>query len=693
MNLRWLSITVLPHTHFGWEADTDIDGLDPYAVWADGMDFSGMGVTHADLAKGVPLLIELDFGRPFQQKHAAAPTDAPSDAPLEVPASIASNKAGFSPLEYLEKTLSVYINEANRKVLEAGGDLFTVHGLVPLDQVRKIRGHVRLPIPSRQLGLRALLSLPRMVIGAGVMRALEEQQVKGPTIAIIDDGCPFAHAKFRYRDAAGIWKSRIAYLWDQSRNPDGVPVEWKLPADFKYGREVTKVDIEEFIKRHIDPDTLEVKEDECYADERYGSVQPRWTHGSVVTDIAAGAPDPLASFDASPDVAATAPIIFVQLPRGAVEDPSSGALPGFVVDALRYIEARTTVGGVPQPVAINLSYGTFAGPHDGTSPVEVAIDTFLSGRKDCAVMISAGNAYDAQIHAEIRIAPNDYRTLSWDLAAGDATHNFMEIWLPPTDEADLPPVVDVRLVPPADWTPPSPLTGPGQAWFGVAVDDPLDRPICAVVHPSEAPQGTIGSMILLAVGATQGDPAIWPIAPAGIWKVEIHNQGSAPLTIDAWVERDDPSFQLGKQSRFEDPDLVYVKPTITLGSFSHASQAIVVGACVDDLSSGRPVSAYSSAGPGRMGLARVGPDFAAGGDESITEHGLRAAGTRSADTVRVSGTSVASAVVTRHVVNEVLSTPSGQTAGEIKAAVPCVPCGPQEGPWRVGRGRIKALGP
>ena len=94
-----------------------------------------------------------------------------------------------------------------------------------------------------------------------------------------------------------------------------------------------------------------------------------------------------------------------------------------------------------------------------------------------------------------------------------------------------------------------------------------------------------------------------------------------------------------------------------------------------------------------MGLARVGPDFAAGGDESITEHGLRAAGTRSADTVRVSGTSVASAVVTRHVVNEVLSTPSGQTAGEIKAAVPCVPCGPQEGPWRVGRGRIKALGP
>ncbi|MDM0064986.1 S8 family serine peptidase [Variovorax sp. J31P207] len=688
MSLLWKSITQLSQTQFGWKDDSDINGVDPYAVWADATAFHGMGPI--ELKQGVPLLIELTLSgaAPSSQAQARAQPTPEASALLSRP------HAPFSLWEQLNRELGIEMLRAYKPVLEAGGSQFTVHAMVPGALVPKMKGWW--PVPSvGRLGVRALMSLPRISPKWDNVRVLDTSVLNAdPTVAVIDDGCPFANVKFRYLNQ-GKWKSRVAYLWDQSRSrANDDPVNWKTPDGFGYGREVVQQDIEGFLQANTDAATLEVDEDACYSTARYESVNRRWTHGTAITDVAAGSPDPIAQPQSPADAAATAPIIFVQLPRGAVEDPSGGGLPGYVVDALRYIEARTKDSkGVQHPVAINLSYGTFAGPHDGTSPVEVAIDSFLSGRKDCAVMVSAGNAYDAQIHAETRIAPNDCKTLRWRVPPGDDTHNFMEIWLPPGDDAGGAPVVDVRLVPPAGLAPASPLTGAGQGWFGVPDDSPLGLPICAVIHPTTAPQGTNGSMALLAVAATEGDASITAVAPSGTWEVEIHNQGNAPLTVHAWVERDDPSFQLSKQSRFEDPTLEYLKSTSTLGSFSHAAQAIVVGACVDDLDSGRPVSPYSSAGPSRLPNARIGPDFAAGADESLMLAGLRAAATHSADTIRLGGTSIAAAVVTRHVVNEVLSKSTGNSPSQIKAKLTYAPRASSEGPERVGVGRIKSLQP
>ena len=45
------------------------------------------------------------------------------------------------------------------------------------------------------------------------------------------------------------------------------------------------------------------------------------------------------------------------------------------------------------PLAVNISYGTFAGPHDGSSLLESALDELLAmGRKNFAIVLAAGNA-------------------------------------------------------------------------------------------------------------------------------------------------------------------------------------------------------------------------------------------------------------------------------------------------------------
>ncbi len=692
MILSWRSIEALPRTQLGWESAADINGVDPYAAWADAMAFQGMG--KIDIDNGLPLLIEVDRDPGAQDK--VAPGQAQYRTGKESAAHGRAKDPSSAPIRtHLEKTYGVRLLETYMNMADgATGRVATLHGLVPLTEVRRIRGRVEVPVPPGgvfKVGLRALMSVPRVTLETANLRSLDVKQ-EGPCIAIIDDGCPFAHRNVRRLDN-NRWTSRIEYLWDQSRgfDPQRDPVQWRAPQDFGYGRELTRDGIEEFINDSVAPGTQEVDEDACYATARYDAVQPRWTHGSVITDLAAGSPSPLAGFGAAADAAEKAHIIFVQLPRGAVEDPSGGALPGFVVDALNYIGARTTLKGEPQPVAINLSYGTFAGPHDGTSPVEVAIDQFLAARPDCTVVVSAGNAYDAQIHAELTIPHNDFKTLHWYIPPGDPTHNFMEIWLPSKDDDGTAPSVAVSLVPPPGWAPASPAADSGKSWFGFPAGDTTGLPVCAVIHPASVPQGTVGTMVLLAVGATDGDPATAPLAPAGTWTVEIRNNGNVDLEeVHAWIERDDPSFQQNKQSRFDDPSLVQLRSACTLGSFSHACEAIVVGACVDDGSSGRPLSKYSSAGPGRLGLARTGPDFAAGADESLTLPGLRAAGTHSADTVRLGGTSVAAAVVTRHAVNEVLSNPT--YGGQIGDGLLHDPA-PGEGPGRLGKGRIKSLPP
>ena len=80
-----------------------------------------------------------------------------------------------------------------------------------------------------------------------------------------------------------------------------------------------------------------------------------------------------------------------------------------MLDALNYIlqradEIAALENTAPLPVVVNLSYGTIAGPHDGTALLEAAIDQLIASRATpLRVVLPAGNHYLARCHARFRL--------------------------------------------------------------------------------------------------------------------------------------------------------------------------------------------------------------------------------------------------------------------------------------------------
>ncbi|HEU0201053.1 MAG TPA: hypothetical protein VFR86_11525, partial [Burkholderiaceae bacterium] len=164
------------------------------------------------------------------------------------------------------------------------------------------------------------------------------------------------------------------------------------------------------------------------------------------------------------------------------------------------------------------------------------------------------------------------------------------------------------------------------------------------------------------------DPAE-KLAPAGVWEVKVKNTSTQRVTIDAWIQRDDTPLGysiVGRQSYFDDPQYrrfndtggeielddnataSYVRRSGTLSAIGTGARSVVVGGF--RRRDGRPVK-YSSLGPALAAfdgaLVRPGPDAAAVCEESVTCHGVLAAGSRSGAVVAMNGTSVAAPQIAR----------------------------------------------
>jgi hypothetical protein len=510
----------------------------------------------------------------------------------------------------------------------------------------------------RRIELGEALAVPSPVVP--ILDHGADDRLDGNVVAFIDYGCPFAHEKFRVPNDP--YRTRVRFIWDQGRKPAR---PWTTPAApneslFWYGGELKGDCLDRLLRAHSAQQSQPVNESACYEELQYSLMRGQATHGAHVMDVAAGWPDPLTAQAAgSRDLAGSASIVFVQLPWWTVADSSGASMNVYVVDALRYIQSRT---GPDAHVVVNLSYGYFAGPHDGSSLLERAMDAFIAERQHFDIVIPAGNSFNRNCHVSFRLGPRDSRTWEWHVAADDPTDSFVEIWY--SGEAEL----SVAVKSPSES---SFVQSISQGEVGAWSDARDADPACVVAHvraATESPMGDENHCALIALAPTKSVAGRYARAQYGSWQVTVQRTDSGPtdpktneVEIHAWIERDDPILEVARsqrQSRFgakqqtkeanEYPESEALRKAGTLNGIATGKRTIVAGAYIAATGQLAP---YTAAGPGRNGARPAGEIWLEPADDSVFLPGRRAAGNRSGVHVRMSGTSVAAPQVTRWLLN------------------------------------------
>jgi hypothetical protein len=670
-------------------------GLDPYFVWADISGFAHLrkpGQAPADyVPQSLPMLVALQ----------------PKVTALDLSNQLKELNLEGNPKEPKAPALSIsaaYLDEAN---LVPGG-------VVPATVNRAFfnaRAEKLLPKLVRSIEIdlpqEANLNLKPL---EKTYKPVKREKLKGKVIALIDDGCAFAHPHF-LRKAAGapLRATRVKRLWDMNvRGPlstVGPPSNFVEPLNAgEYGRDFSDLELNQMIQARTYGGRID--EDAVYADFGRGTLdnvnrlQSRAAHGTHVMDMACGpyfVQDTMCTRNggAEPENptwtkaqsfpteghgqnASDAQIIFVQLPMRTVQDTSGrNTMTTDVIDAFTYIINQCADD---TQIVVNLSWGALAGPHDGTHLLEQYMDALIAherlthmvpaGGNRLQITMPAGNGYQSRTHATFALHPGQQSPLvQWRIAPDDATESYVEIWL----EQDM--QVEVRisdplgntLVPPVRYGDVRNLAG-----YHVSL---LPGNVLGAFYNDAGLAGQNGHCVLLAVAPTVSSDGTRVTAPHGVWQLTVTNIGETAGVVDAYIERDDVALGTrrgARQSYFEDinydrqakddnkkvdlecpnPLAAYVRRE---GVFNNISTGGLTEKAGGVRETDSEIAEYSphdffSALPKRPGTATL-VQYYATTEESPTLHGVRAAGTRAASTVRLSGTSTAAPQIARDLFN------------------------------------------
>lgn len=630
--MQWTPLPRGSFTGIDWSDPHEAAGLDPYLAWAEADDFRAFGLRAAP--RWLAIAIELQPGHSVAELVGAAsprwlrvaPVYLSDDAPRGLRFCTAQAGRGFF--------------RAWRK----GGSL---------------RGIVR----RFELGMALGASAPGGHSAPSAWRA--PTKLQGKVLAAIDDGMAFAHAHF-LNDCR---HARTRFYWRQDEQGEGSP-----PPELGYGHELCGSQIDAALARYSEGFEGLLDESAVYRHFRMGmALQQRVSHGTHVLDLSAGprtlrarlaTPTAPPSWALADDAASRAPLVLVQLDRRTVADTSGGAMNLRILDALMYILARCAPSA---RVTVNISWGTLAGPHDGSALLEAAMDQLvaLSGGR-LLIVLPAGNAYQARTHANATVHPPgtpltprqrregavDRAVLHWRTLPDDRTPSFLELW---TQEG--PQNLQIAVAPPGAPALPPRACGASGMWV-----DASGRPLCVLVYLPRVATGERGTCALLALAPTFSFEASQPTAPCGAWTLTLTNLAHAPaVTFDAYVERDDEILPMrtgARQSFFEDRDYdlgsaVDDPDRPTLIRRSGTFNSIATGRATESVGGVRaddPAAwaRYSPRRPDpdalrrqRPGVVKL-PDAAEPSDENSALSGVGAAGSRSGATVRLAGTSSAS---------------------------------------------------
>jgi hypothetical protein len=438
--------------------------------------------------------------------------------------------------------------------------------------------------------------------------------------AVLDDGCSFANDRFR--NATG---TRVLSLWNQDVDAPG-----PSPTGLAYGGRWSKADLDTFF-----PGALR-SQDQAYRDAGLIGLRRPASHGTHVMDLLAGSED----WD----------IVFVQFPQSGIDDPTGLWLKRFALEGLLYVVDQA--GPKTKTIVANVSWGPQTGSHDGSSPLEVAIEALIVEQKslpkprELIISLPSGNSYESQAHA--RVNYRDGGSFEWMVPPDGETPAFIELWWPKTVA---PANARLRVKPP--FGPALDIvagvknpTG-GSWWAGIKNVGTSTRGL-VVVHPT----GGLGAP------AKRGRHGRWSIeilaTPAGPPKnVEVylarasHNMGARRRATPSYLTDgplEDSRF-VAPAHRYDEVSGSAIRRQGTLNGLATSTHTRVAGGYVFDTFGCAP---YTSSGGTRGN--RLQPDYACVTDRSSVRPGLRASGVRSGTKAILIGTSTAAPQLGRQIV-------------------------------------------
>jgi len=243
-----------------------------------------------------------------------------------------------------------------------------------------IQAHPSVKKVSEPRVFRPMLDVSSPEVGASMMHRVDAVNVhgvdgSGVLIGIVDTGVDYSHPDLTYPNGT----SKVLFLWDQTHV--GRP-----PAGFDYGHECT-------------PDDIANRS--CPQQDTHG-------HGTHVAAIAVSSGVATGSYVG---VAPGARLIFVKSGKATCVGASWTFDEKGILDGVSYIVSKARELG--RRLVISLSLGTDIGGHDGSSPLEKALDELVS--EGVVVVTAAGNSAADQRHVRGHISSGEVKDVSWTI--------------------------------------------------------------------------------------------------------------------------------------------------------------------------------------------------------------------------------------------------------------------------------------
>ncbi len=511
-------------------------------------------------------------------------------------------------------------------------------------------------------------------------------------IGVVDTGIPLSHRRFRTPDGG----TRFLAAWQQTA-AWGTKKQKYLP----FGRELYQSEIDGLLAEFgadldgpIDEDAFNRAADLVEPNELFGlrDLEHSASHGAHVLDLAAGV-DPTSPASKS-DALLDCRIIAVNLPPMYIHGSAGNFLTIFaelaverilrVADAIWEVQHGDTKGGFP--VVINFSFGKQAGPKNGNTVWEQAIQEMIAERQQRAptmIVMPAGNQNLARGNARKMLGkkgqtwpPGGKKADSlspelevpWRIQPNDQTANFLEVWFKSlgSDDREEADPLDFKLF----------VTPPGEAELEVPslnAGQYSDLGAIARVY-SYCPPGETRPHFIIAVNPTDTLSNDVTTGPAGLWTVRVIYSGDDPQEATICIQSDQAGISnslYGMGSYFDhenyraflesgrirdsydecgsrEPWSEYgpVQRKGTQNALATWKDAISISGY--RLSDAKPVTFSSTFDGNRQRLVgKATPTVSYPTDISPSHYGLLAAGSKEGSIIAFQGTSMASALATR----------------------------------------------